>query len=59
MEPIKEGVHLYVSYVITLDTQQDFVEWTKGTSTRITIIEGTIIGMTKGMITTMIIVKKK
>ena len=26
----KEGMYLYVSYVITLDTQQDFVEWIEG-----------------------------
>ena len=24
---IKKGIHLYVSYVITLDTQQDSIEW--------------------------------
>ena len=41
MELIKEEMHLYVSYVITSDTQQDIAEWTKGTLTGIQIIEGT------------------
>ena len=27
----KEGMYLYVSYAITLDTQQDYVEWIEGT----------------------------
>ena len=26
----KEGIYLYVNYVITLDTQQDSIEWKKG-----------------------------
>ena len=39
MELVREGIHLYVIYVITLYTQQDFVEWT----------EGTTIGMIEGM----------
>ena len=31
MMEIKEGMYMYVSYVITLDTQQDSIEWTEGT----------------------------
>ena len=27
----KEGMYLYVSYVITLDTQQDSIEWIEET----------------------------
>ena len=27
MMEIKEGMYLYVSYLINLDTQRDFVEW--------------------------------
>ena len=40
MENLEE-MYLYVSYVITLDTQQDFVEWIEGTWTGIRIIEET------------------
>ena len=45
MELIKEGMPLYVSYVITLDTQQDYVEWIEGTLIGTLITKGTIIGM--------------
>ena len=37
----KEGMYLYVSYVITLDRQKGCIEWIEETFTRIRIIEGT------------------
>ena len=59
MEPIKEEMHLYVSYVITLDTHWDIVEWTKETSIGILTVEGTITRMTKGMNMAMITIRRK
>ena len=38
---IKGEMHLYFSYAITLDTQQDFVEWTEGALIGTLIIVGT------------------
>ena len=59
MEPIKEGMHIYVSYAITLDTQQNSIEWTEGTLTWILIIEWTTIEITEGMRIHVMKVRKK
>ena len=44
----KEEMYMDVRYVITLDTQQDSIEWTKETKKKIIIIEETT---TEGMMT--------
>ena len=43
----RKEMYLYVSYVITLDTQQSFVEWIEEKLIGIRIIEG----ITKEMVT--------
>ena len=50
MKEMKEGMHLYVSYVITLDTQRDFAEWIGEISIGILATKGTITKMTEEMI---------
>ena len=59
MEPIIEGMYLYISYVITLDMQQDSTKWIEGTLIGTLIIEGTTIGMIGGIKMEASIVKRR
>ena len=56
---IRGEMHLYVSYAINLDTQQDSIEWTEGTLTRTLITEGTTTRMIEGKKMGEKIVRKK
>ena len=56
MMEIKEGMYLYVSYVITLYTQKKPIQLIEGTSIEIRIIEGIAVEMKEGM---MIVKRKK
>ena len=57
MGTIRGEMHMYVNYEITLSTQQDFVEWIKGTLIRILITRG--ITMIEGMIMEATTIRKK
>ena len=59
MEWVRGGMHMYISYAINLDTQQNYVEWIEGTLIGILITKGTITKITEGMRMEVMAVREK
>ena len=59
MKLIREEMHLYVSYTITLDTHQNIAKGTKENLTRIQIKKETTIEIIEGMIIAMTTIRRK